>query len=119
MAADDGQIEQVEQPGQDEKELSPEEVEYLKGFQRVFVEDLGEELLMDKDGNLYDLDGNVIGQAASDGEDEEEQEDGRYFEEEDRGPEPMQMQRPAEKKQPHKLPPVAAPSSKQKRSHSP
>ena len=34
-------------------------------FQRVYVEDLGEELLMDRNGNLYDFSGNIIGQAGS------------------------------------------------------
>ncbi len=42
----------------------------MKGFQKVFVEDLGQELLMDPNGNLYDLQGNIIGQAA--GEDDEQ-----------------------------------------------
>ncbi len=112
------------------EELSPEEIEYLRGFQRVFVEDLGEELLMDPAGNLYDMDGNLIGQAASDNEgggDVENSEDRKYFEEEDYDQEPalpgnfsgIPSKKPEIAKQlpppAKKLPPVAAP----KRSHSP
>ncbi len=65
-----------------------EKEELPEGFQRVFVEDLGQELLMDPEGNLYDMNGNVIGQAES--EEETAQpgnagapaggEDDRYFE---------------------------------------
>jgi hypothetical protein len=39
--------------------------------QRVFVEELGREVLMDKEGNLFDMDGNFIGKAGGE-EDEEE-----------------------------------------------
>jgi len=46
------------------------EQELPEGFQRVFVEDLGEELLMDPNGNLYDMNGNLIGQADCDEEDD-------------------------------------------------
>ncbi len=70
--ADDG-AEEMEPEGagpNGEQELSPEEMAYLKSFQRVYVEDLGQDLLMDPNGNLYDLNGNIIGQAASDDEDE-------------------------------------------------
>jgi len=103
------------------EELSPEEVEYLRGFQKVFVEDLGQELLMDPAGNLYDMEGNLIGQAASDGEGEEEggqgnNEDRKYFEEEPDF-EPPPMKKPETKKQAKKLPPVGGP--KGGRSHSP
>eukprot|EP01022_Parablepharisma_sp_SALTPOND_P032026 TRINITY_DN824_c0_g1_i1.p2 TRINITY_DN824_c0_g1~~TRINITY_DN824_c0_g1_i1.p2 ORF type:complete len:400 (-),score=77.52 TRINITY_DN824_c0_g1_i1:68-1267(-) len=91
-------------PGEEEG-LSPEELAYLKGFQRVFVEDLGEELLMDPAGNLYDMDGNLIGQAASDNEDGDN-EDQKYFEED---PQPV----------PTRKQPAVPPSSKQRRSHSP
>lgn len=52
----------------------------LEGFQRVYVEDLGQELLMDPKGNLYDLEGNLIGQAASDDEEQENPaDDNQYF----------------------------------------
>ena len=117
------------EPGEGE-ELSPEEVAYLQGFQRVFVEDLGQELLMDRAGNLYDMEGNLIGQADSDkGEDNDD--DQKYFEEEDstpgapKGP-PLKgppLKEPPSKKaetkpQGKKLPPVA-PLGKQQRSHSP
>ena len=58
-----------------------------EGFQRVFVEDLGQEVLMDAQGNLYDEDGNIIGQAASDDEGEAENnphgEDDQYFDDVD------------------------------------
>eukprot|EP00831_Metopus_contortus_P037218 TRINITY_DN29345_c0_g1_i3.p1 TRINITY_DN29345_c0_g1~~TRINITY_DN29345_c0_g1_i3.p1 ORF type:complete len:122 (+),score=49.66 TRINITY_DN29345_c0_g1_i3:69-434(+) len=37
-----------------EAALKKEGSDFLKGFQRVFVEDLGEELIMDTKGNLYD-----------------------------------------------------------------
>ena len=51
-------------------------LEALKHLQPVYVEDLGQELLMDELGNLYDLEGNFIGQADGDmDEDEEEMED--------------------------------------------
>ena len=39
-------------------------------LQRVFVEELGREVLMDKEGNLFDMDGNFIGKA---GEEEDEE----------------------------------------------
>ena len=61
------------------EDLTPEELEYLRGFQKVFVEDLGRELLMDPNGNLYDEDGQLIGQADSDEFDD--QNDDKYFEE--------------------------------------
>jgi hypothetical protein len=55
-------------------------------FQKVFVEELGKELLMDEQGNLFDLDGNFIGRASNDDNDAEEAIDGdgtdddKYFE---------------------------------------
>ena len=57
-----------------------------EGFQRVFVEDLGEEVMMDQKGNLYDFNGNLIGQAASDDEEEAPAEGGNddnYFDDVD------------------------------------
>ena len=39
-------------------------------LQRVFVEELGKELLMDDEGNLFDLEGNFMGKAAGDDEEE-------------------------------------------------
>eukprot|EP01022_Parablepharisma_sp_SALTPOND_P013586 TRINITY_DN1825_c0_g1_i1.p1 TRINITY_DN1825_c0_g1~~TRINITY_DN1825_c0_g1_i1.p1 ORF type:complete len:711 (-),score=107.76 TRINITY_DN1825_c0_g1_i1:89-2221(-) len=63
---------EAEEPEVDYEQLDAGMEEGLpEGFQRVFVEDLGEELLMDPNGNLYDLNGNLIGQAASDDEEEE------------------------------------------------
>jgi hypothetical protein len=44
-------------------------------LQKVFVEELGKELLMDMDGNLFDLEGNFIGKANNDEEDEGEMPD--------------------------------------------
>ena len=35
----------------------------FEGMERVFVEDLNRELLMDENGNLFDFDGTLIGQA--------------------------------------------------------
>ena len=67
----DGEIEQEDPQGENLEDLDPEQLAYLQQFQRVYVEDLGEELLMDPQGNLYDLNGNIIGQAASDDEGEE------------------------------------------------
>ncbi len=67
----------------------PEMETKKKELQRVFVEDLGEELLMDEQGNLYDEKGNLIGQAESDDDDpvdpepktgEPVGEDDKYFE---------------------------------------
>eukprot|EP00826_Nyctotherus_ovalis_P045631 TRINITY_DN5071_c0_g2_i5.p1 TRINITY_DN5071_c0_g2~~TRINITY_DN5071_c0_g2_i5.p1 ORF type:complete len:275 (+),score=89.27 TRINITY_DN5071_c0_g2_i5:121-825(+) len=52
---------------------SREAEELPEGFQRVFVEDLNQEVLMDAEGNLYDDEGNVIGQAAV------EEMDDQYF----------------------------------------
>ena len=43
-------------------------------FQRVYVEELGQEVLMDPQGNLFDMEGNFIGQA--DGDEDEEEENG-------------------------------------------
>ena len=40
-------------------------------LQKVFVEELGKELLMDKEGNLFDLEGNFIGKANNDDDEEE------------------------------------------------
>jgi len=48
-------------------------------FQKVFVEELGKELLMDEQGNLFDLEGNFIGRAADDGQ-EMASSDDKYFE---------------------------------------
>eukprot|EP00826_Nyctotherus_ovalis_P032908 TRINITY_DN2651_c0_g1_i11.p1 TRINITY_DN2651_c0_g1~~TRINITY_DN2651_c0_g1_i11.p1 ORF type:complete len:233 (-),score=82.54 TRINITY_DN2651_c0_g1_i11:118-816(-) len=68
------------------KEPDNEEVEEIQeelpeGYQRVFVEDLGEEVLMDPKGNLYDFNGNLLGQAASDDEEENgANNDDNYFE---------------------------------------
>ena len=78
-------------PGQDEDidyeqmdaAMQNEGIELPEGFQRVFVEDLGEELLMDPEGNLYDMNGNLIGQAASDDEEMQQPAEGgdeKYFE---------------------------------------
>lgn len=39
-----------------------EDLEHQNNFQRVYVEDLGKEMFMDENGNLYDLDGNFVGQ---------------------------------------------------------
>ena len=44
-------------------------------LQKVFVEELGKELLMDMEGNLFDLEGNFIGKANNDDEDEVEMPD--------------------------------------------
>ena len=44
-------------------------------LQKVFVEELGKELLMDMEGNLFDLEGNFIGKANNDDEDEGEMPD--------------------------------------------
>jgi len=49
-------------------ESDRETQELPEGFQRVFVEDLNRELLMDDQGNLYDEEGNILGQAASEDE---------------------------------------------------
>jgi len=32
-------------------------------YQKVYVEELGKEAYMDQEGNLYDIDGNFIGEA--------------------------------------------------------
>jgi len=36
---------------------------YFSGFQRVYVEELKKEVFMDNAGNLYDMEGSIIGQA--------------------------------------------------------
>ena len=48
-------------------------------FQRVFVEELGQEVLMDPQGNLFDLNGNFIGQADNQEEIDDDSEDDVYF----------------------------------------
>ena len=58
-------------------------------FQKVFVEELGKELLMDEQGNLFDLEGNFIGRAANDDEEEMASSDDKYFE--DRKPRPHEL----------------------------
>ena len=40
-----------------------EDLEHQNDFQRVYVEDLGKEMFMDTNGNLYDMDNNFVGQA--------------------------------------------------------
>jgi hypothetical protein len=44
-------------------------------LQKVFVEELGKELLMDREGNLFDLEGNFIGKANNDDDEEGEMPD--------------------------------------------
>ena len=36
---------------------------YFSGFKRVYSEEIGQEVFMDDDGNLYDLEGNALEQA--------------------------------------------------------
>lgn len=40
-----------------------EQLKYFSGFQCVYVEELNQEVFMDSVGNLYDMQGNAIGQA--------------------------------------------------------
>ena len=47
-----------------EEEDNEDEVQ----LQKVFVEELGKELLIDEQGNLFDLEGNYIGKANDDEE---------------------------------------------------
>ena len=62
MAQMEGQEQEDDEQEGDEDDDLPFE------FQRVFVEELNQELLMDPNGNLFDMDGNFLGQAAGDGE---------------------------------------------------
>jgi len=59
-------------------------IEELQHLQPVFVEDLGQELLMEEAGNLFDMDGNCIGQAEGDENEDNQQMD----EEEEEGENP-------------------------------
>ena len=61
--------------GRPKEPINDQEMEFMNNLQRVYVEDLGQEVLMDPAGNLYDMDGNLIGQADGDG-DGDEDEDG-------------------------------------------
>ena len=56
--------------------------EVPENFQRVFLEDLGKEVMMDEKGNLFDFDGNLLGQAESDDE-ELKNGDDNYFEDDE------------------------------------
>ena len=40
-----------------------DDTKYFNGFQRVYLEEMGQEVFMDKEKNLYDLEGNILGQA--------------------------------------------------------
>eukprot|EP01022_Parablepharisma_sp_SALTPOND_P019307 TRINITY_DN3274_c0_g1_i1.p4 TRINITY_DN3274_c0_g1~~TRINITY_DN3274_c0_g1_i1.p4 ORF type:complete len:237 (-),score=25.21 TRINITY_DN3274_c0_g1_i1:1848-2471(-) len=53
----------------DEINQQQEADDFMGNFQVVFVEELDREVLMDRQGNLFDFDGKLIGQAASDDED--------------------------------------------------
>ena len=44
-------------------------------MQRVFVEELGKELLMDDNGNLFDMEGNFVGNAGNEDEEEEQEQE--------------------------------------------
>ncbi len=86
-----------------EKALEKEGSNFLHGFRQVYVEDLKRELLMDPQGNLFDFDGNLIGQAEG-GESGDDSGQGfndeQYFEDDGESGPPVGM--PEQKR----LPPV-------------
>ena len=58
--------------GRPKEPMNDQEMEFMNNLQRVYVEDLGQEVLMDPAGNLYDMNGNLIGQADPDGGEDED-----------------------------------------------